>query len=174
MGFLGKLGEVFDKLDTQLSNDPHAVGRRFENEVEKLFSPNFFKILERTHSFKTNANRYVESSKNPDFTFEYIPTGEKFAVECKFRTHLSDQNQLSWSNPAQIKRYQEFAMQRKIPVYIVIGLEEEPEDDEDELEYSMFSIPLSEAKYPALYESIFSKYERDPEKPFFWKNGKLY
>jgi len=33
---------------------------------------------------------------------------------------------------------------------------------------------LSDAKYPALYESVFSKYERDPEKPFFWKNGKLY
>jgi len=38
----------------------------------------------------------------------------------------------------------------------------------------MFNIPLSEAKYPALYESVFSKYERDPEKPFFWKNGELY
>jgi len=38
----------------------------------------------------------------------------------------------------------------------------------------MFNIPLSEAKYPALYESVFTKYERPLDKPFFWKNGKLF
>jgi hypothetical protein len=38
----------------------------------------------------------------------------------------------------------------------------------------MFNIPLKDAKYPALYESVFMKFERDPEKQFFWKNGKLY
>jgi hypothetical protein len=167
MGFFGKLGEVFDKLDTELSNDPQAVGKWFENEVEKLFSQKFFKIVEKTHSFKTNADRYVESNKNPDFVFEYIPTREKFAVECKFRNNLNPNGQLEWSYPAQLKRYQEFAMQRKIPVFIVIGLAGEKED-------YMFNIPLSDAKYPALYESVFAKYERPLDKPFFWKNGKLY
>jgi hypothetical protein len=174
MGFFGKIGEVFDTLDTELSNDPHAVGRWFEKEVEKLFSPKYFKIVEKTHSFKTNADRYVESSKNPDFIFEYMPTSEKFAVECKFRTKLNNNNQLEWSYPAQLKRYQEFAMQRKIPVYIVIGLELEPEDDEDEPGGYMFCIPLGNAKFPALYESVFAQYERPLNKPFFWKNGKLY
>ena len=38
----------------------------------------------------------------------------------------------------------------------------------------MFNIPLNEAKYPALYESVFAKYERNFDKPFFWKNGKLF
>jgi hypothetical protein len=38
----------------------------------------------------------------------------------------------------------------------------------------MFNIPLSEAKYPALYESVFAKYERSYSKMFFWKNGKLF
>jgi hypothetical protein len=74
---------------------------------------------------------------------------------------------LEWTFPAQLKRYQEFALQKKIPVYIVIGL------DLEDGGY-MFTIPLSDAKYPALYESVYAKYERPLDKPFFWKNGKLY
>jgi hypothetical protein len=40
-----------------------------------------------------------------------------------------------------------------------------------EEEEHMFNIPLSEAKYPALYESVFAKYVRPLDKSFFWKNG---
>ena len=167
MGFFGKFGEIFTKLDTEISNDPQAVGKWFEDYVEKLFSKKYFKIIEKTHSFNTNADRYVESSKNPDFIFEYMPTREQFAVECKYRTQLNNNGQLEWSYPAQLKRYQDFARKRKIPVFIVIGLSDEEGD-------YMFNIPLSEAKYPALFESVFSKYQRDIGKPFFWKNGKLY
>ena len=168
MGIFGKLGKVLAKIDTEISSDPQAVGKWFEDYVENLFSKKYFKIIEKTHSFDTNADRYVESSKNPDFIFEYMPTRERFAVECKFRTQLNRNGQLEWSYPAQLKRYQDFARDRKIPVFIVIALQGETEDED-----CMFNIPLSEAKYPALYESVFAKYERDLEKPFFWRDGVL-
>lgn len=186
MGFLGKIGDVFHKIEYHTSNAPEIKGKRFEDHVENLFSKQYFKIVEKTHSHKTNEERYVESSKNPDFIFEYVPTKEKFAVECKFRTQLNRQGQLEWSYPAQLKRYQEFASQRKLPVFIVIGLEIDVEnedyDPDGELETEpefvtesfMFNIPLTDAKYPALYESVFAKHERDYNKPFFWKNGKLF
>jgi len=178
MGFLGKIGDVIKKIDYHVSSDPEIVGKRFEDHVQHLFSEKYYRIIEKTHSFDTNKERYVESSKNPDFIFEYIPTREQFAVECKFRTSLNNKNQLEWSYPAQLRRYQEFAYQRKMPVYIVIGLEltfeGEYPDDPDETEQYMFNLPLEAAKYPALYESVFTKFERDYDKPFFWKNGKLY
>jgi len=178
MGILGKLGDVIQKIDYHISNDNEIVGKRFEDHVERLFTPKYFKILEKTHSFKTNSERYVESSKNPDFIFEYMPTREKFAVECKYRTNLNRNNQLEWANPAQLKRYQEFAFKKKIPVFVVIGLELPVESYNDpdgyEMEKFMFNIPLKEAKYPALYESVFANFEREYEKPFFWKNGVLY
>jgi len=48
--------------------------------------------------------------------------------------------------------------QRRIPVFVVIGLELpfECEDDPDDTEYEkfMFNIPLKDAKYSALYESV--------------------
>jgi hypothetical protein len=178
MGFLGKIGEAIQKIDEKVANDPQAKGKRFEDHVQSLFAEKYFKIVEKTHSFKTNKERYVESSKNPDFIFEYMPTKEQFAVECKFRTSLNPKRQLEWSYPAQLARYQEFARARKIPVFIVIGLEltfeDEDDPDFDETETFMFNIPLQSAKYPALYENQFVPFERDYEKPFFWKNGQLF
>ena len=178
MGFLGKIGEAIQKIDYHVSNDPEIVGKRFEDHVEKLFGQKYFRLVEKTHSFKTNKERYVESSKNPDFIFEYLPTKERFAVECKFRTQLNNKNQLEWSYPAQLKRYQDFSRERRMPVFIVIGLELpfEDKDDPEDIDYEnfMFTIPLEAAKFPALYESVFTKFERDYNKPFFWKNGRLY
>ena len=177
MGFLGRIGDVFHKIEYHIGSDPEIKGKRFEDHVENLFSKKYFSILEKTHSYKTNQQRYVESSKNPDIIFQYNPTGEQFAVECKFRTQLNNKNQLEWSYPAQLKRYQDFSRDRKMPVYIVIGLELPFKDEDDPDEYVeesfMFNIPLEEAKYPALYESVFTKFERPYDKPFFWRNGKL-
>jgi hypothetical protein len=178
MGFLGKIGDVFHKIEYHTSDAPEIKGKRFEDHVENLFSKKYFRIVEKTHSFKTNSDRYVESSKNPDFIFEYGPTKERFAVECKFRTSLNRENQLEWSYPAQLKRYKEFSHERKIPVYIVVGLEwvtaDKYDPNEEIVENFMFNIPLEAAKYPALYESVFAKYERDYDKSFFWKNGQLF
>ncbi len=105
MGILGKLGDVLQKIDYKISNDPEIVGQRFENHVQNLFSPETYKLLEKTHSFKTNTQRYVESSLNPDFIFEYLPIKEKFAVECKYGTKLNEKGQLEWSNSEQLKHY---------------------------------------------------------------------
>ena len=38
----------------------------------------------------------------------------------------------------------------------------------------LFSIPLDEEKYHALYISVLSKYEQHIEKPFFCKDGIWY
>lgn len=178
MGILGNFGKVIVKLDESISSDPEIVGKRFENHVESLFSKQYFKLIEKTHSFDTNKQRYVESSLNPDFVWEYAPTKGQFAVECKFRTSLNNRNQIVWSNSSQLQRYQEFERKKRKPVFVVIGLElvfeDEDDPDFDETENFMFCIPLKEAKYPALYESVFTKFERDYKKPFFWKNGTLY
>ncbi|MCZ7362953.1 MAG: hypothetical protein O8C58_06440 [Candidatus Methanoperedens sp.] len=76
---------------------------------------------------------------------------------------------LRWSNPAQLKRYRDFSYDRRIPVFIVIGLGGYDDDPKE-----MFNIPLEEAKYPDLYPSVFNKFSRPPDKSFFWKNGELY
>jgi hypothetical protein len=168
MGILGKIGDAFKEIEYHTSDAPEAVGKRWEDHVESLFKSRYFVVVEKTHSFETNASRFVESSNNPDFILKYKPTGEHFAVECKFRTGLNAKRQLEWSNSAQLRRYQDFEQRRKMPVFVVIGFRETASS-----EIKMFNIPLSVAKYPALYESVFGKYERPVDKPFFWRMGML-
>ena len=168
MGLLDTGIKVLKDIKMATSNDPFVVGQIFEEYVDDLFSKKYFVIVEKTHSTETNKQEYIESSMNPDFVYRYKPTGELFAVECKYRSYLID-GKLSWSNTKQLRRYREFQRERNIPVFIVIGLGGEDVSVFDE----MFCIPLDEAKYPDLYPSVFIRYGRDPEKPFFWKNGTL-
>ncbi|EOQ94799.1 hypothetical protein LEP1GSC195_1376 [Leptospira wolbachii serovar Codice str. CDC] len=171
--FIDFLKFLFDQNDV---NDDLETGHEFEQYVAELFTDqgNYFSILEWTpdNSIK-HKNFRVESNQNPDLVIQYNPTKEKFAVECKFRSGLykNKMNQvvLKWSYSEQIKRYKQFSQERKIPVFIVIGLGGEP----DEPEY-MFCIPLEEAKYPELFTSILEKFERPSDRNFFWKNRKLH
>ncbi len=168
MGLIDTGIKILEKIKMETSGDSFVVGLRFENHVNNLFSKKYFSIAEKTHSTKTNQEQYVESSMNPDFVYKYMPTGELFAVECKYRSGLA-RGVLSWTYPTQLKRYQEFSYQRKIPVFIVIGL-----GGYDDKPKEMFCIPLKDAKYPDLYPSVFNKFSRDPNKSFFWKDGILY
>jgi hypothetical protein len=96
----------------------------------------------------------------------YKPTGEEFFVECKYRGHLSSENKLEWTNEYSLKKYQRYSAQ--ISVFIVIGLGGESTSPD-----KMFCVPLKEAKWTGLYPSVYKKYERPPDKKFFWRNGIL-
>ena len=38
MGFFGKIGDVFNKIEYHTSDYPDIVGKRFEDDVQELFS----------------------------------------------------------------------------------------------------------------------------------------
>lgn len=158
---------LFDSIRREFSNKPEWKGLRFEEYVNDLFDETDFAISERTHSHRTNEERYVESSLNPDFVFRHKRSNDLVAVECKYRSNLY-QGKLSWCNPSQLKRYRDFAKERKIPVYAIIGM-----GTDDSLPDELFVIPLEEAKYPALYPSVFQKYSRNPKMKLTWRNNEL-
>ncbi|UZE92406.1 MAG: hypothetical protein IB616_00910 [Methanosarcinales archaeon] len=169
MGILDVGINFLKEIKMATSDDPFVIGQVFEKYVDDLFSKKYFAIVEKTHSTETNREEYVESSMNPDFVYKYKPTNEQFAVECKYRSQLK-KGMLSWTNPKQLKRYQEFQSTRNIPVFIVIGFGGEDVGEFNE----MFCIPLEEAIYPDLYPSVFNKFSRPLDKQFLWINGKLY
>jgi hypothetical protein len=79
---------------------------------------------------------------------------------------------LKWSYQSQLKRYQEFSHQRKIPVFIDI----KPwfEDAGIEIPESfMFINPFESASTLRFTKVFFTKYECNYDKPFFWKKEKL-
>lgn len=159
---------LFDTLKEAFSNAPEWKGKRFEQFVIDKFDPNYFTIVEQTHSWKTNEGRFVESTLNPDYILRYKPSREEFAVECKYRSRLNQDGMLECCKPHQFQRYMEFMQKRKIPVYIVVGLGGIDDDPDD-----LYVIPLQDMKYPALYKNVFMSFSKNPNNNFFWKNGKL-
>ena len=65
-------------------------------------------------------------------------------------------------------RYNAYSRSNRIPVFVVVGVGGSPKNPE-----TMFCIPLNDAKYPEIFPSVFEKYERDPGKTFFWRDGML-
>jgi hypothetical protein len=134
--------------------------KRIGNKIEKIVDI----LVEEENE---NYDKGVESDSNPDLTIRYKPTDEKFAIECKFRSNLY-KNKLCWTTYGKLKQYNVFAYENAIPTFIVIGFRGEPHNPE-----RMFCMPIEEVKYPELYPSVFEKFERNPDKRFFWKNGIL-
>lgn len=125
------------------------IGDEFENYIrDVIFPEEFYGMVERTHSYDVNKNDYVESSKNPDFTFRDKKTRKVFYVECKFRNDLF-KGKLEWATKYQLKRYQD--CEKIHPVFILIGLAGEEIPD-------IFLIPIKDIKYTGLFPSFLEKY----------------
>lgn len=151
----------------------YQKGVDFERYVALLFNK-YISIKDWTNdSSDKKAGIEVESDKNPDFTLVFKPRNKKFAVECKYRSYPIWNNKINdyvihWSYPGQIQAYNKFSEAEEMPVFIVIGLGGTPDNPE-----YMYCIPLDEARYPAIYPSVFNKHKRVPTLPFFWCNGRL-
>ena len=167
MGVLDKIEKI---VDVVFEDESTEKGDNFERYVVNLFNDKYFTVSEWTSDISRKHDRFIESDSNPDLVmrYKYKDKNELFCVECKFRSNLY-QKKIQWSTPAQLERYRNYAKERNLPFFIVIGLGRRPNSPE-----RMFCIPLKEVKYPALYPSVFEKFERDPKKNFFWREGILF
>ncbi len=164
---MGILNKIVKAVELLTEDESVEKGNDFEKYVVGLFDKKYFSIVQWSTDIARKHDRYVEADAGPDLTIRYVPTGEIFYVECKFRSDLYE-GKLHWSSPEQLKRYHDFARENKHPFFVAAGLGGAPSYPE-----KMFCIPLEEARYPALYPSVFEKFERNPDKNFFWKNGFL-
>jgi hypothetical protein len=171
MGFLDKLQKTVGVWMPDERQESLDKGHDFENYVANLFKlrGDYFAIehWSTDHSDKRSGIK-VESDSQPDFLIRYNPTKEHFAVEAKWRAHTYYNKKIrdyviKWAEPYQIKNYQQYSKKNNVPVFVVIGLSGKPNNPA-----LTFCLPLKEAKYPDIFRSILEKYERDPEKPFFW------
>jgi hypothetical protein len=84
-------------------------------------------------------------------------------------TGLNPHGLLEYCKPYQFERYKKFMDERKILVFIVVGLGGFDTDPNE-----LFVLPLKDMKYPALYPSIYKQYSKNPHHNFFWKNRTLH
>jgi hypothetical protein len=63
-----------------------ADGGKFERFVEDYFFPrDFYDLVHKTHGYWANRDRFIESSKDPDFEFRDVRNERLFRVEAKYR-----------------------------------------------------------------------------------------
>jgi len=148
------------------NNQAVSKGDKFERYVVDKFDENKFTIVEWTTDTTRKHHRYVEADTRPDLLIRYNLTGEEFYVECKYRSYFYE-NKFQWSTPEQMNRYLRFAYKQNKPFFVVLGLGGTPDRPE-----KIFCIPIQEAKYPALYSSVLTKFSHEAGKDFVW-NGHI-
>ena len=164
MGLFRKLRKIFSVI---FENESEQKGDDFERYVVDLFDEKKFSIVQWTTDMARKHNRFVESDCGPDLVFRHRFTNEIFCVECKFRSKLF-KGKLQWSTPKQLGRYRTFAVDNRVPFFVVIGLGGKARKPK-----RLFCVPLEEARYPALSPEIFERFERNSKKKFFLRNGSL-
>jgi hypothetical protein len=146
MGIINRIQDFFDD-----DGKNFRKGDQFEKLTSRFFPDSHYDCLEMTHSSKTNRERFVESSLKPDFKFRDRKTKKEFWVESKYRSGLTEDGKILWTNPKQFQRYKDY--NKDCPVFILIGCGGSPADPED-----VFLIPLSKIKYIGLYPDSIEDY----------------
>jgi len=122
-------------------------GREFEDFVLELFDiredGDF--TLKEWQGDKTLGDVCPESNRYPDFVFSYRQS-HCFAVECKWRERLTVNIEKDLFSSDKLAIYQQFADERHMPVFIVLGVGGEPCQPE-----LLYIIPLQEI--PSVFNS---------------------
>ena len=121
-------------------------GREFEDYVLELFdvrNDGDF-TLKEWRGDKSLGDVCPESNRYPDFVFDY--QGKGFAVECKWRERLTTNIENDLFSSDKLAIYQQFADERQIPVFIVLGVGGEPCQPK-----LLYIIPLQEI--PSVFNS---------------------
>lgn len=140
--------------------DPtHAAGLAFERYVIGLFGKDFT-ILNWIQDGSERARSEIDFM--PDLLIRHNPTGDVFAVECKFRSSRFE-GSISWAKEYQIGKYDRYRNATGNQVFIVIGLKGEPEAPG-----YMYCIPLWQARGNILDTLGLKRYRRDPRRKFVW------
>lgn len=133
-------------------------GESFEKWVVKRFSPEYF-TLKDWRGDKYVEGRYAKSSENPDLEIEFKlrDVQSSFAVECKWRKGFEQRDKpgIAWASERQITNYQQFAVARGMPVFVVIGIGGEPHAPAE-----LYIAPLSKLKYPWASAEYLVKFRR--------------
>lgn len=96
-------------------------GKQFEEWVAAQFKKPDNTIKEwRADKFKDG--NYAESTRYPDLEVElkWKNTSHLFAVECKYRSSISDG--FNWASQEKIDIYNHYAQDRHIPTFIIFGI----------------------------------------------------
>lgn len=129
-------------------------GQAFEKFVVNRFRQKaaVFTWMDAT-SDKGSQDHHPASNQNPDLQYEFRIAGKAypFAVECKYRSKTSGIIQVA--EDYQIERYKRFGHQRKMEVFVVLGLGGTPDNPSE-----LYVIPITHVK-PEMHRDTLTSYK---------------
>ena len=135
-------------------------GREFEDFVLELFDLNETKAysLIEWRGDKSLGNISPVSNTYPDFVLVYKEgkRKRKFAVECKWRASIPRHFSKPLFTPEQITHYQEYATEKAMAVFIVLGVGGAPSMPEE-----LYLIPLISISQIQSNPSSLKQYKRE-------------
>ena len=146
------------------NDESYEKGVAFEEFIVSRFSKKYFSLKE-WRGDKSSNGVYAQSNTYPDMEYTFKLHGEtyNFAVECKWRAKYNKENKVEWSYEEQLARYRQFAKDKNIPVFIVIGIGGTPSDPAN-----VFVVPLASIKNVELSKSWLENYRHDLSKNMFF------
>ena len=118
---------------------------------KKVFTPESYDLVMKTHDFHENKKDYVESSLYPDYLFRDKETNEEFWVEAKYRENLYH-GKIEWCANYQLKRYKKLS--KKYNVIIALDFGGRPHNPK-----AIYLIPLEQINYTGLYPNKLKDFE---------------
>ena len=146
---------IYNRIKSLTMNDELLKGREFEDYVlERMDIPNNNKlILKEWRGDKSIPGIYPENNSAPDFVFEY--DGKSFAVECKWRSHISKNIEKELLPQTRVSFFQQFSAKRCMRVFLLLGIGGLPNDPE----YLYLSNLENEVSTEALFQNGISSTE---------------
>lgn len=141
---------------------PEEKGKAFEDFIVRLFDENT--ALKRRTSDRFVDGRLDEGSMEPDLLAELrLGSGTyPFAVECKWRSSVKD-GEIQWSYEAQRERYEKYAKENDLDVFVAIGVGGEPSSPK-----KLFVVPLYALKDVRCHIDDLAPYAHDTKKSLYY------
>ncbi|MBP3740902.1 MAG: hypothetical protein J6I41_07295 [Bacteroidales bacterium] len=133
---------VYRRVKSLTMNDELLKGREFEDYVlEQLGIANNDRLtLKEWRGDKSLPGIYPEGNSNPDLVLEY--DGRPFAIECKWRSHLPKDIDKELLPPARAALFEKYAKERRMPIFLLLGIGGLPSDPDVLYIMSDFKAPM--------------------------------
>lgn len=149
--------------ETKLIDYNKKNGNDFEKFIVQKFDKKYFHIKEWAGD-KFVKGIYADTTPQPDILLEFKFKQEitEFSVECKWRHNLY-KGGVELAKKEQLNRYKNFENNKKIPVFIAIGIGGKGKSPKQ-----LFVVPLKKIDNNFIHIKELNKYEKKVGSEFFF------
>jgi hypothetical protein len=150
--------------ETEIINYNKKNGDDFEKFIVQKFDKKYYTIKEWAGDKYINGS-YAKTTTQPDILLEFKlkQKSVQLSVECKWRKKLF-KNGVDFAKSDQFERYKNFQKNRKIPVFIAIGIGGKGLSPEQ-----LFIVPLSEIDSNFIHINKLINYKKNIDSNFFFE-----